>query len=67
MKIKVVIEKGQDGYIVASVPSLPGCHSQGKTEKEAVRNIKEAVLLYLEPNPKDVRSTSSHKVLNLAI
>lgn len=67
MRMKIILEKGQDGYIVASVPSLPGCHSQGKNEKEAIKNIKEAILLYLEPNPKDIRSDSSHKVLSLAI
>jgi len=67
MKLKIVLEKGDDGYIVASVPSLPGCHSQGKTEKEAVRNIKEAILLYLEPNQKDIRPSPSHKVLSLAV
>ena len=67
MRLKIVLEKGEDGYVVASVPSLPGCHSQGKTEKEAIRNIKEAIMLYLEPNPKDIRPSHSHKVLSLAI
>ena len=67
MRLKIILEKGQDGYIVARAPSLPGCHSQGKNEKEAIKNIKEAIILYLEPNPKDVRSTPSHKVLSLAI
>ncbi len=67
MRIKIILEKGEDGYITVSAPSLPGCHSQGKTEKEALRNIKEAILLYLEPDPKDIRPKASHKVLNLAI
>ena len=67
MKLKIVLEKGEDGYIVASVPSLPGCHSQGKTERETIKNIREAILLYLEPNPKAVRANSRHKILNLAI
>ncbi|MEK7313295.1 MAG: type II toxin-antitoxin system HicB family antitoxin [Deltaproteobacteria bacterium] len=67
MKLKIVLENGQDGYITARVPSLSGCHSQGKTEKEAIRNIKEAILLYLEPSPKDIRPTPSHKILSLAI
>jgi len=67
MKLKIILEKGDDGYIVASVPSLPGCHSQGKTEKEAIKNIKEAILLYLEPNPKDIHSDANHRVLSLAI
>ena len=67
MKLKIIIEKGQDGYIVARVPSLPGVHSQGKTQGEAIKNIKEAILLYLEPSPKAIRPNSHHKVLSLAI
>jgi len=67
MRLKIVLEKGEDGYIVAKVPSLPGCHSQGKTEKAAIKNIKEAILLYLEPNPKDIRPAHNHKVLSLAV
>ena len=49
MKIKVIIEKGDDGYFVAHCPSLKSCWSQGKTEAEALKNIKEAIGLYLEP------------------
>ena len=48
MKFKVVLEKGEDGYFVVTVPSLPGCISQGKTREEALENIKEAIELYLE-------------------
>ena len=44
----VVIEKGQDGYYVGSVPALHGCHSQGKTIDELMANIKEAIELCLE-------------------
>jgi predicted RNase H-like HicB family nuclease len=47
-RVKVVIEQGEDGYLVASVPSLRGCFSQGRTEDEALRNIKEAISLYVE-------------------
>jgi len=67
MKLKIVLENGEDGYIAARCPSLKGCHSQGKTEAEAMKNIKEAILLYLEPTPKDVRPSSKHKVLELAV
>ena len=67
MTVKIVLEQGEDGYIVAHCPSLKGCHSQGKSEAEAINNIKEAILLYLEPNPKDIFSTPSHKVLDLAL
>jgi predicted RNase H-like HicB family nuclease len=50
MHLKVVIKKGVDGWYVVTVPSLPGCISQGKTIKEAKENIKEAISLYLEPD-----------------
>jgi Uncharacterized conserved protein len=36
---------GEDGYVVAEVPSLPGCVSQGKTRDEAVANVREAIFL----------------------
>ena len=49
MKIKVIVEKGEDGYFVAHCPSLKSCWSQGKTKEEALKNIQEAIELYLEP------------------
>jgi predicted RNase H-like HicB family nuclease len=49
MKLKVVLERAEEGGYVVHVPSLPGCISQGETKEEALRNIKEAIELYLEP------------------
>jgi predicted RNase H-like HicB family nuclease len=48
MRFQVVLEPGEDGWIVAECPSLPGCVSQGRTEAEAVSNIREAIELWLE-------------------
>lgn len=48
MKLHVVIEKDEAGYYTAEVPALPGCLSQGKTRKEALANIKEAIEGWLE-------------------
>ena len=48
MKLPVILTKGEDGYIVAEIPIIPGCISQGKTKKEALANIKEAAELCLE-------------------
>ena len=48
MKYRVIIEQDEDGVFVAEVPSLPGCISQGKTRAEAVKNIREAIEVYLE-------------------
>ncbi len=45
---KVLLYPGEDGYFVVEVPSLPGCISQGKTRKEALANIEEAIALYIE-------------------
>ena len=47
MKYKVNLKKTEEGYSVW-VPGLPGCWSQGKTEAEALENIKDAIQLYLE-------------------
>jgi predicted RNase H-like HicB family nuclease len=48
MKYRVLIEVDEDGMFVAQVPSLPGCLSQGETRKEALKNIEEAIAVYLE-------------------
>ena len=45
---EVVLYPGEDGYWVVECPSLPGCVTQGKTREEALRNIKEAISLYIE-------------------
>ena len=46
--LPVVLYPGEDGYIVAEVPVLPGCVSQGRTEEEALENVREAAELCLE-------------------
>jgi len=48
LRFSVVIEKDKDGYYVAYVPELPGCHTQAKTLDEFLERVKEAVELYLE-------------------
>ena len=47
MKYKVNLQKTEEGYAVR-VPGLPGCWSQGKTEAEALENIKNAIQSYLK-------------------
>ncbi len=47
MRYKVVLEESDEGLAV-SVPGLPGCHSQGTTEQEALENITVAIQEYLE-------------------
>jgi predicted RNase H-like HicB family nuclease len=44
----VVIERDEEGYYVASVPQLPGCHTQGRSLDEVTERVREAVELCLE-------------------
>lgn len=53
MDIKVLIEKDEDGSFIATVPALPGCISQGKTEKQAIKNIKEAIEIHIHALAED--------------
>ena len=48
MRFTVVLEQELDEGFVVSVPALPGCFSQGDTREDALRNIREAIELYLE-------------------
>ena len=48
MKYRVIIEQDEDKVFVAECPTLPGCISQGKTRKEALNNVKDAIKGYLQ-------------------
>ena len=48
MRYRVLIEQDEDGVYSVTAPSLPGCISQGKSREEALKNIREAIALYLE-------------------
>jgi len=62
MKVKVILEPSEEGGYTALVPALPGCISEGDTKEEAIKNIKEAIELYLEPVDDDF---FSHKKINI--
>ena len=66
MNIKVIVEQGEDGYFVARVPALRGCWSQGKTRKEALENIREAIDLFLEPEPSEYVAVQGRELVELA-
>lgn len=50
----VILERGMDGYYIASVPELQGCHTQGRTLDELMENVKEAISLCLEVQGEEV-------------
>lgn len=67
MTLKVIIERGEDGYFSARCPSLKSCWSQGKTREEALKNIREAIDLYLEASPHDLIEDDNHEVVALSL
>jgi len=67
MTVKVVIKQGKDGYFVANCASLKSCWSQGKNREEALENIREAIALYLEPPPNDLRQDETQEVVELSL
>ena len=67
MNSKIVMQKGEDGYFVAHAPSLKSCWSQGKTEDEALQNIREAIELYLETDETELTIDEHHKIFELAL
>jgi len=67
MKIKIYLEPSEEGRYTVIVPSLPGCISEGNTKEEAIKNIKEAIELYLEPVEDDILITPNIEELELAI
>ena len=56
MKFAVVVEKDEEGFYVASVPELMGCHTQAKTLDELMVRVKEAIEVYLEAEGREPRS-----------
>lgn len=53
MRLHIILEPSEEGGFTAIVPSLPGCISEGDTKEQALKNIKEAIELYLEPVEDD--------------
>jgi len=47
-KFNVIVEQGEDGYLISEVVELPGCHTQAKNYDELIKRTKEAILLYLD-------------------
>ena len=57
-QFNVVIEQDEEGYFVASVPSLPGCHTQARSLDQLMERIQEAIELYIEVEGVTIPSLS---------
>jgi predicted RNase H-like HicB family nuclease len=62
--LDVVIERDEDGWYIASVPALPGCHTQGQTFDEVIERIREAIELCLETGevPQPLNFVGIHRI-----
>ena len=63
----MVLEPIDEGGFTAIVPSLPGCISEGDSREEALANIREAILLYLEPVEDDEVARNGGEVVEIAV
>ncbi len=67
LKLTIVYEPDEDGWITVSIPEIPGVLSQGRTRKEARENIIDALALMLSPEPSDVDDQREREALQLTI
>ena len=70
MRYTVILERDPEGLVVAHVPALRGCVSQGKNKREALRNVKEAIALYVETlieNGQAVPVESGREIVELSV
>ena len=56
-EFNMIIEQGEDGYLISEVVELPGCHTQAKSYDELVKRTKEAISLYLKCQDKPFKIT----------
>ena len=67
MKLQIILEPSEDGGFTAFVPALPGCISEGDSRAEALKNIREAIDLYLEPVDDDLTFGDKAELIELAV
>ncbi len=53
INFNVIVEQGEDGYLISEVVGLPGCHTQAKTYDKLIKRTKEAIKLYLKSKKLD--------------
>ena len=67
MDLTIVYENGDDGWTVASIPAVPGTHSQGRTRAEARENVLDALALMLSPEPIEPGDQRERELLHLKV
>ncbi len=67
MDLTIVYEDGDDGWIVVSIPAVPGVLSQGRTREEARKNVLDALALMLSPEPVVAGDERERELLHLKV
>ncbi len=67
MTLQIVLEPSEEGGFTVTVPSLPGCISEGRDRAEALRNIQEAIDLYLEPVEDDSQFSERAETVEISV
>jgi len=66
-EFSVIVERDEDGYYVASVPALPGCHTQARSLDKLLERVKEAIALCLEVEESEPAATEFIGVQRVAV
>lgn len=67
LDLTIVYEPGEDGWIVVSIPEIPGVFSQGRTREEARENVIDALRVMLAPEPQSEDDQREREALHLTI
>jgi predicted RNase H-like HicB family nuclease len=67
LNLTIVYEPDEDGWIMVSIPEIPGVLSQGRTREEARENVIDALALMLSPEPSDTSDEREREALQLTI
>ncbi len=67
MNLEIVLEQEEDGTYSVHCPALKGCHSQGDTREKAIKNTREAILLYLEVANEKARKEMIHQPRSIVV
>ena len=67
MNLKIILEPSDEGGYTVYAPALPGCISEGDSREEALKNIREAIELYMEPIEDDLVLDDRAEELELAV
>lgn len=67
MRLHVLLEPSEEGGYTVTVPSLPGCISEGETREDALANIRQAIQLYLEPVEDETVGRESAELVEIAV